>query len=226
MFGSIVIGVFLLCTDNSFSVSAWEIHAGSKTGSRLLKKAQKVELIETGSGVIARKLEGQQKEDESWLASMSLKFDSCYNTISLAEEGNGNKNGQAPIENRGVVTFRLCSSYNCQRCSGSGIYAIDLAEFVNAYTEVRREREEYVCEVKRENCGCNDAEDADYCAYACWNSAGMQSCNNLKDGENGQAFDAEDYFSCASKCFLFCFITTVQIMIGVSLFDDSYLCIS
>ena len=195
--------ILLILSAVSSGVSAWDVSAKSTAGRRLLKNAQKVEYNESGDLVVAdRRLEDQQQaeddDDDSWVAHMSLKFDACYNTVILSE--NGGQNGQSPIVNQGVVTFRLCQSYNCDKCSEGGIYAIDLAEFVSAYSAAKMEENQYTCQSMLQSCGCYNADDEETCAYKCWQKHGLEYC--FYDDN----FQFENYLECARKYCLRSFV--------------------
>ena len=180
--------------------SAVKIQAASKVGQKLLENAWQVVGEEETTFEDNRRVAENQADDRSWIAEMSLKFDSCYNTIALGEE---NGNGGTRLEHQALVTFQFCSS-ECQECQG-GIYAMKLSEFVDAYTEERMAEDEYMCEMSREECNCDDSEDAELCAYNCWNDLGM-NCSQTENNDGQNAFEVQAYLECGSEqCVLLVF---------------------
>mmetsp|Transcript_13140 Transcript_13140/g.17191 ORF Transcript_13140/g.17191 Transcript_13140/m.17191 type:complete len:410 (+) Transcript_13140:97-1326(+) len=178
----------LLVSAATASIGERNIRAASKAGRRLLKNSKVVEKP-------SRKL-GDEEEDDAWIADYSLKFDGCFNTVTLSEDGGDD--GASPIVNNGVITFSLCSK-GCGSCSG-GIYATSMYDFIDSYTEAMMEEAEYQCERARENCGCDDADDADTCEQRCWYNLGMTDC--IEQEENGnddqqEVFEVQRYLECA-----------------------------
>eukprot|EP00522_Entomoneis_paludosa_P016194 CAMPEP_0172440052 /NCGR_PEP_ID=MMETSP1065-20121228/840_1 /TAXON_ID=265537 /ORGANISM="Amphiprora paludosa, Strain CCMP125" /LENGTH=408 /DNA_ID=CAMNT_0013188833 /DNA_START=127 /DNA_END=1353 /DNA_ORIENTATION=- len=177
----------LLAASASGLIRRSEFSAGSRAGRKLLKNAQVVEKP-------SRHLNEEEEDDDSWIADMSLKFEGCFNTVRLAEDGG--EDG-SPIQNNGVITFKLCSR-GCGTCNG-GVYATNMLEFVDAYTEASMEEMEYQCEKARENCDCEDANDDDQCEQQCWYNLGMMDCiqmNNDNDDAE-EVFEVQRYLECA-----------------------------
>mmetsp|Transcript_8058 Transcript_8058/g.22376 ORF Transcript_8058/g.22376 Transcript_8058/m.22376 type:complete len:416 (-) Transcript_8058:157-1404(-) len=180
----------LLLTEAAAIAAKPEFNAASRAARKLLKNAKVVEAP-------ARRLnqDEDEEEDYSWLNDMSLKFDGCHNTLSLSEEGGGDDG--SPIQNNGVITFKLCSSKTCGSCTG-GTYATNMLEFVDAFTESMMEMQEYQCEAARENCNCEDANDDDQCEQQCWYDLGMMQCIQMQDNDDAEEeFEVQRYLECA-----------------------------
>eukprot|EP00977_Amphora_coffeiformis_P026941 scaffold31792_cov168-Amphora_coffeaeformis.AAC.17 len=99
-----------------------------------------------------------------------------------------------------MVRFTLCSS-GCGSCSGE--YAVDMLEFLDAYTEAQLDTLAYQCELIRERCYCQNG-NWEQCFYDCYEQAefdlygsdvGVQYCLNEYYGK--EAFELQTYLECA-----------------------------
>jgi len=156
-----------------------EIKADTKLGQGILSKA--------------RKLEGNDEQDTTWIANMSLKFQGCHHISQWNPEADGQDDVR--IESKRLAKFRLCPSNTCNSgsargCSkGYGDYIVDLDDFLATYLQ----NKEGECENYKENsCNCGNADDADYCAQTCFKKAGMSHCYQAGDG-----FELNNYLECA-----------------------------
>ena len=101
-----------------------------------------------------------------------------------------------------MVRFTLCTS-SCGSCSGE--YAVDMLEFLDAYTESKMDTLEYQCEMIRERCYCQNG-NWEQCFYDCYeqaefdlygSDAGVSYCLNQYYGK--EAFALQNYLECAGK---------------------------
>jgi len=64
-----------------------------------------------------------------------------------------------------------------------------LKEFVESYTEMKKELSEAACEAVEENCNCEYYDDADVCLANCYTNAGLDDCGD-------DEFEIEKYMEC------------------------------
>ena len=95
---------------------------------------------------------------------------------------------------QGMVLFTLCSKSGCKKCSGE--YAIDMQEFLDAYTEMQMAQEDYQCEYVREHCYCSSGY-YESCLASCYSNAGLDDC--MQQYYGGQVFQLQEYIECAGK---------------------------
>lgn len=93
-----------------------------------------------------------------------------------------------------LIRFTLCGTSKCRSCSGE--YAVDMSEFLNAYTEMQMEEEEYQCEYVREHCYCSSGY-YESCLSTCYANAGLDNC--MQDYYGGEAFQLQEYIECRGK---------------------------
>lgn len=167
-----------------------DIPASSKLGNRILSAA--------------RQLDGN--DNFSWIAGYSLKFQRCatsdeYYGGYFGGEGGGNdrQNFNGMYKQR-LVHFKLCPSGSCSSCTNGADYVIDMNNFVEAYIQSKLDAQEYNCEMVRENCYCENANDDEACEYQCYLDAGLDYCednrNNNNNNQNQIEFQLEDAVEC------------------------------
>lgn len=175
-----------------------EIKADSKFGKSLLSRA--------------RRVEGNQELDMSWLINMNVKFVGCHHISQWNPDADGEDDVR--IETKRLALFRLCpasscSSSNYKGCgSGYGDYVVDMDEFLASYLENKQQVQEYNCEYAQENkCNCEDGDDkddgfdAEVCEQNCFSNLGMDYCIEKKYydayGDEYEKFDGLEYTECA-----------------------------
>ncbi|KAL3921047.1 MAG: hypothetical protein SGILL_002954 [Bacillariaceae sp.] len=162
----------------------FNIAADSKIGRKLMSKARRLEN------------NNQNDQDAQWLYGFSIKYDSCASLIQVREEGGGDEEGLLYTQN--MVKFTLCpgnSEGSCDGCgSGAATYVVNMLDFVDAYTEMKLEAQEYACEMIREYCYCDNANDDEVCENQCYIDAGMDGCVEY---EGGDEFEIQRYLECA-----------------------------
>jgi len=156
--------------------SAASMKASSALGSKLLSKARKTE-------------EGEV--DYSWVMDYSIKFEKCHTvTQSGADE-----DGVQTMYRENTVEFKLCPTDQCMYGCEGGDYLVDMASFVDLYTEARMTAQELECEEIRENCDCDDVDDEDGCQAQCYTNAGLDYC--VEGDDDGAAeFNLQEYLEC------------------------------
>jgi hypothetical protein len=180
--------VIALVASSAFAksfVPSSDIAADSKLGSSLLSKATVV--------TDARHLENER--DVSFIANYKLKYLGCNSLSALGQEGG--ENGSA-LYTQNLVRFALCPD-SCSSCSNGGEYVVNMMEFVDSYTEAKLEEQEYACEMVRENCYCDDANDDDVCEASCYTAAGMDYCVDYGDDNGNEDFEIQRYLECSRK---------------------------
>jgi len=70
---------------------------------------------------------------------------------------------------------------------------MDMNLFVDAYTEAKLNEKEYNCEMIRENCYCDNANDDEVCENQCYTNAGMEDCIEY---EGEEEFEIQRYLEC------------------------------
>lgn len=171
-----------------------DIVASSDLGSRLLSQATVVKE--------ARQLE-QNNQDITFIATYSLRYIGCSSLVQVRQNGqngggnNNNKNGNVGmLMEQHLVKFSLCPD-GCSACTNGGEYIVTMETFVDLYTEYKLKDMEYTCEMIRENCDCDGANDDDVCLDACYTNAGMTDCIDY-EGEQDE-FKVQEYLYCAGK---------------------------
>ena len=159
------------------------VAADSSMGQALLRKATVVKP--------ARHLEQNYERDASFLAQYDIKYLGCSSLIQVNPEGNAD---EGILYTQHLVRFALCPANSCSSCSGGGEYVVNMLEFVDAYTEAKLTEKEYKCEMIRENCYCDNANDDEVCENQCYTSAGMEECIEY---EGQEEFEIQRYLECA-----------------------------
>ncbi|GAX16315.1 hypothetical protein FisN_35Hh014 [Fistulifera solaris] len=181
---------FLLTT--LLAVNAMEISTegsvplDSAMGQALLRKATVIEP--------ARHLNqnNQNQGNAAYLGKYEIKYLGCNSLIQLNREAGNNQN-EGILYTQHLVRFALCPANSCNSCNGGGEYAVNMAEFVDAYTEAKLSEEAYACEMARENCVCDNADDAEACESACYSNAGLTNC---AQAEGEAEFQIQRYLEC------------------------------
>ena len=177
---SVIALLFATVSSTSWTPSG-DIPATSRLGQRLLSTAKVVEP--------ARQLE--DRNDMTFVAKYSLKYLGCSSLVTLNAEGNRNDGGMLMTQN--LVRFALCPSSSCGSCSGGGEYVTSMNEFVDAYTEEKLTEKEYACEMVRESCYCDNANDDEACENQCYIDANMSDCIQY---EGQDEFNIQEYLEC------------------------------
>jgi hypothetical protein len=168
-----------------------DIPANSRAGSKLLAKAR----------VEHRDLENNES-DTTWIAGYSIKYDGCSSLIQISggEGGGGGDNDGSLLYTQNLVKFSLCPTNaddpSCSSCKNGATYVVNMNEFVDAYTEMKLDAEEYACETVRENCYCQYTDDDDVCESQCYYAAGLENCIEVEGDED---FEIQRYLECAGK---------------------------
>jgi len=169
----------------NFIIPDFNIPAESKIGRKLLAKARRLENNNNNNN----------NQEAEWLAGYSIKYESCSSLIQVREEGGGEEEGILYTQN--LVKFILCpgnKSGSCDDC-GKGIaqYVVNMLEFVDAYTEMKMEQQEQACEMIREYCYCDNANDEEVCENQCYVDAGLEACIEYEGGDD---FEIQQYLEC------------------------------
>ena len=172
------------------------IRADSRIGKNLLSKATPVE----GASGTPRMLENQQG-DNTWIAGYSIKYLSCSSLIQInAQEGGGGNNAEGSnLYNQNLVKFALCpTSSSCSSCDGSDAsYVVNMADFVQAWAQMKQEELEYQCEMVKNTCYCNNGNDDQNCEAQCYTDAGLEDCIEV---EGQEKVEVERFMECQGKC--------------------------
>ena len=138
--------------------------------------------------------EGQDGEDGQEQEQQEQNYDNAQQNYYNAQNYNDG------LEKSSLVRFTLCSDTSCSSCSGE--YAVDMLEFVDAYTESKQDTLEYQCEMIREKCYCSSGNWAQ-CFYDCYQQAefdlvgsdeGVQYC--LDEYYGNESFELQAYLEC------------------------------
>jgi len=160
----------------------FSISTDSSTGKRLLNKARRLENNNNGD------------QDADWMAGYSIRYDSCASLIQVREEGGGEEEGLIYTQN--LVKFVICPGNECSDC-GRGIaqYVVSMGEFIEAYTEMKQEKQEQACETIANYCYCDNANDDEVCENQCYADAGMSECIQYEGQEED---DVAQLMECAA----------------------------
>lgn len=162
----------------------------SAMGQALLRKATVIEP--------ARHLNNnnQNQGNAAYLGKYEIKYLGCNSLLQINREGGGNNNQNGILYTQHLVRFALCPVNSCGSCNGGGEYAVNMAEFVDAYTEAKLTEDQYACEMVRESCYCENADDVDSCEAACYASANLSNCVQY---EGQQEFEIQRYLECRGE---------------------------
>uniref|UniRef100_A0A7S2YDT8 Uncharacterized protein n=1 Tax=Entomoneis paludosa TaxID=265537 RepID=A0A7S2YDT8_9STRA len=163
------------------------------------------------------------------LANLYIQYTGCSSYVAADNNNNNNgnnnngnnqndnDNGNNGNDNNGdndglymnnLVLFTLCSSEGCSDCSGQ--YAANMQEFLDTYTELQMQDQEYQCEYVRERCYCsynngnnnnnydgngNYQNSYETCLAQCYSNAGLDGCMNEYYG--GEEFRLQEYLECS-----------------------------
>ena len=160
--------------------------SSAEAASKLTKLASSSSAVKDG-----RKLEDYYN-DITWMADYSIKFESCHFIVQYDQEGGEEVASKTKVQH--LAKFKICDSSKCNsKCGGE--YLVDLATFVDSYTEFQMEEQEYFCELTRENCNCQYANDDEVCENQCYADAGQDYCIELQD-EYEEEFEVQRYLEC------------------------------
>jgi hypothetical protein len=189
MFRSVVFAA-MAATGAAKSFIPGDMPANSRAGSKLMSKAK----------VEHRGLNDNGESDTTWITGYSIKYEGCASLIQIGGGENGGDGDGSLLYTQNLVKFSLCptgeSDSSCSSCKGGAQYVVNMNEFVDAYTEMKLEEEEYACEMVRENCYCDNANDDDVCEAQCYVTAGLDYCVNYDGDED---FEIQRYLECAGK---------------------------
>jgi len=87
----------------------------------------------------------------------------------------------------------MCPSDSCSTCKNGGEYVVNMMEFVDSYTEAKLTEKEYTCEMIRENCYCDNANDDEVCENQCYVNEGHDECIEY---EGEEEFEIQRYLEC------------------------------
>lgn len=173
----------------SKDITPGAIKADSKLGMRVLSEARKLDQ------------QNQNNENEeiefTWVADYSIKFQGCHHISQWNEDADGED--EPKIQTKRLVRFRLCPTSSCTYenaggCDSSyGDYIIDMDTFLAAYWEDKLQ----LCENYPDaQCGCEYADNEEYCQYDCLMDAGMDYCveeNPYEANNENQNQQQDDY---------------------------------
>ena len=181
MFRAAILAVFTSIA--SANIIPGDIPADSSLGARMLSKATVIQQ--------ARHLD--EERDVTFVAKYSLRYLGCASIIQLAEENNENGMLQA----KHLVRFALCPAETCSSsCKYGGEYVVNMEEFVDSYTEFKLNEQEYTCEMIREGCYCDNANDDEVCENSCYTDQGHSECIEY---EGEEEFEIQRYLECQGK---------------------------
>ncbi len=156
------------------------ISANSKLGGKIMSKA--------------RRLDANNQQVGAWVANYSLVFQQCAvsDEYFAFEGGNNDKNNWQGQQQQKLVHFKLCPSSNCKSCSNGADYVVPMVDFVEMYFQAKMNAQEYNCEVTKNNCYCENANDDQACESQCYANAGLDYCednNQNNNNNNNQAYE-------------------------------------
>ena len=189
LFRSTVLALVAMYASAESMIPDFNVPTTSKTGKRLLSKARRLE----------NNNQNQNAEEAQWLSGYSIKYDSCSSLIQVREEADANGE-EGILYTQNLVKFVVCAGNTEGACNGCGNgiaqYVVNMREFVEAYTEMKQEALEQECEMIREYCYCDNANDDQVCENQCFTDAGKTECIQV-EGQEEQNMEA--FMECESK---------------------------
>lgn len=125
-----------------------------------------------------------------------------YNGQQQEQQQNEQDQWDDGLDTTSLVRFSICSD-GCGSCDGE--YAVDMAQFIDAYTESKMDAMEYQCELLAERCYCQNG-NWQQCFYDCYQQAefdlygtaeGVQYC--LANYYGQEQFEVQRYLECAGE---------------------------
>lgn len=171
-----------VASGKSVEIPMTDISANSKLGGKIMSKAR---LLENNQNV------------GTWVANYSLVFQKCAisDEYFAFEGGNNDRNNWQGQQQQKLVHFKLCPSSSCNSCNNGADYVVPMVDFVEMYFQAKMDAQEYNCEVTKNNCYCENANDDQACEYQCYVNAGLDYCednnNQNNNNNNGQAYQFE-----------------------------------
>ena len=168
----------------------------------------------------ARRLDGGNNNDMSWVSNFSIKFLGCHTVTQwIKENADDNDDGNAganaaldptneKLESFGLVRLRLCPTSECfdhfsVGCSKHyGEYVVSMSTFLEAYVQYEKEISQTACETYRQTCynKCNGSSQSS-CYSSCFKGYGVNSAFCSSYDANGNfyegMFDMESALQCA-----------------------------
>lgn len=148
------------------------------------------------------------------LATLYISYTGCSSYMAADQDGQGNNNNGGGGEQNNynnyynndgmymsnLVLFTICSADDCSTCSGE--YAVDMQEFLDIYTEMKMQNDEYQCEYVREHCYCSNKNNNynDYQAQAQAYDYNGDGRRKLEDQQN-RWYNNNYYSSCLTTCY-------------------------
>ena len=126
----------------------------------------------------------------------SVKYTGCSSLVQVREEPEGEDGSLLYTQN--LVKFALCpSSSSCSSCDGSDAsYVVNMADFVQAWSQMKEEELQYQCEMVAQSCYCDNANDDQVCEAQCYTDAGLEDCIEV---EGQEQVEVERFMECAGK---------------------------
>lgn len=208
-----------LIAPSSTSTVPAEIDIHSEVGQRLLSSARRLDYYYGDDDNDGDDQSYYYEEDDYyWLADFSLKFQGCQAIKQWNEDAEDYNDVR--IKTKNLARFRLCPSNKCSRRNGYGCtkgygdYVVGVDTYVQAYTEVQKRQDEYLCQqYLYKHCDCEESDDKgddfnkEYCEYDCYMNGRRSYCvdrNPYADGDddNPAWYDERDiqrYFEGCSQ---------------------------
>mmetsp|Transcript_17886 Transcript_17886/g.29300 ORF Transcript_17886/g.29300 Transcript_17886/m.29300 type:complete len:395 (+) Transcript_17886:41-1225(+) len=166
-----------VASGKSVEVPMNDIAVNSKLGGNIMSKA--------------RRLDGNANNGEAgaWVAKYSIVFQRCAvsNEYFAFEGENQDRNNWQ--QQQKLVHFKLCPSSNTSSCNNGANYAVPMEDFVEMYIQSMMTAQEYNCEITKQNCYCENANDDEACENQCYYTAGFDYCiENQNNNNNNQAY--------------------------------------
>ena len=190
LFRSTILALVAMYASAESMIPDFNVPTNSKTGKRLLSKARRLENNNQNN---------QNAEEAQWLSGYSIKYDSCSSLIQVREDADANGE-EGILYTQNLVKFVVCQGNTEGACNGCGNgiaqYVVNMQEFVQAYVEMKNEIKEQECEMIREYCYCENANDDEVCENNCFTEAGKTECIEVEGLEEQ---NVEAFMECESK---------------------------
>eukprot|EP00574_Skeletonema_japonicum_P002756 CAMPEP_0201713790 /NCGR_PEP_ID=MMETSP0593-20130828/503_1 /ASSEMBLY_ACC=CAM_ASM_000672 /TAXON_ID=267983 /ORGANISM="Skeletonema japonicum, Strain CCMP2506" /LENGTH=394 /DNA_ID=CAMNT_0048202977 /DNA_START=41 /DNA_END=1225 /DNA_ORIENTATION=+ len=174
-----------VASGKSVEVPMNDISANTKLGGNIMSKARRLE---------------DNGEAGAWVANYSIVFQKCaVSNEYFAFEGENQDQNNWQVKQK-LVHFKLCPTANTGSCKSGADYVVPMNDFVEMYLQSKMDAQEYNCEMVKENCYCENANDDEACETQCYVDAGLDYCeeDNQNNNNNNQAyeFDIEEAGRC------------------------------
>lgn len=178
-----------VASGKSVEIPMNDVSVGSKLGGNIMSKARR---LQDNNYNNYQQQNYQQNQDNAeagnWISKYSIVFQRCaISDEYFAFEGGEqqDRNNWQGQQKQKLVHFKLCPTNGSSSCSGAD-YVVPMNDFVEMYIQSEMDARDYNCELTKNNCYCENANDDQACENQCYYQKGYDYCiENENQNQNG-----------------------------------------